>query len=123
MQDLRGFLPIIRRLAEEDGMSSDERDMGDDRSFHSTRPFWRNPSITDWLHNIDSIGSGSVNTTAQYKVKRRKSSKVDRESRVVGGLPVNFYDVDYLNTLNKSQYLDLDPKSAVSLEFSDSVRL
>lgn len=103
-------------------MSSDERDVGEDRSFNSIRPFWRHPLITDWLQNIDSIGNGSANTTTQYQVKRQKSSKVDGESRVVRGLPVNFYDVGYLNTLDKSQYLDLDPKPAVSLEFSDSVR-
>lgn len=121
-QDLREFLPIIRRLAEEDGMSSDERDVDDDRCLHSTRPFWRNSSITDWLESLDSIGSRSVNTVVRYQVLRRRSSKVDVGSQVVKGLPINFYDVNYLNTLDRSQYLDLDPKPAVSLGFNSSVR-
>jgi hypothetical protein len=122
VQDLREFFPIIRHLAEEDGMSSDERDAGDDRCLYSTRPFWRNSSITDWLQNIDSIGSGSINTTARYEVKRQRSSKVDTESRVVKGLPVNFYDASYLSTLDESQHLCLDLKPAVSIEFNSSVR-
>ena len=122
VQDLREFLPIIRHLAEEDGMSSDERDTSDDRSLRRVRPFWRNPSITDWLQNIDSIGRGSVNITTRHEVKRRRSSKIDTELRVVKGLPINFYDTDYLNTLDKYQYMDLDPKPAASLEFTDSLR-
>lgn len=103
-------------------MSSDELDAGDDRSLHSTRPFWRNSSITDWLQNIDSIGRGLGNATVRYEIKRRRSSKVDTGPRVVNGLPVNFYDVGYLDTLDRSQYLDLNPKPAVPLEFDDSVQ-
>lgn len=103
-------------------MSSDERDVGDDRCLHSTRPFWRNSSITDWLHDLDLIGKRLVDTATLYEVKRRRSSKVDMGSRVVKGLPINFYDVSYLNTLDKYQYLDLDPKPAVPLEFNDSIR-
>ena len=122
VQDLRQFLPIIRHLSEEDGMSSDERDAGDDRCLHSTRPFWRNSSITEWLHTIDSIGRASVNPTVRYEVKRRRSSEVDMESRVVKGLPVNFYDACYLSALDESQYLDLGPKPAVSLGFNSSIR-
>ena len=35
------------------------------------------------------------------------------------GLPVNFYEWSYLESLGESQYLDLDPKPAMSLELSD----
>lgn len=121
VQDLRGFLPVIRRLAEEDGMSSDEWDEGGDRRLHSTRPFWRHPAVTDWLHSIDSVGSTTVHSPARYEVKRQLSSKVDIESRVVKGLPVNFYDWNYLAGLDRSQYLDLDPKPAIALELNDSL--
>ena len=119
VQDLREFLPFIRHLVEEDGMSSDERDEGDGRCFLSTRPFWRHSSVTDWLHSLDSIGSAVVHNTARYEVRRRSSSKVDTGSRAVKGLPVNFYDRNYLENLDGPQYLDLDPKPAIALKLSD----
>ena len=122
VQDLRGFLSVIRLLAEEDGMSSDERDEGEGRCLRSTRPFWRHSSITDWLHGLDSIGSESGHNTTRYEVRRRSSSEVDVESRVVKGLPVNFYDWDYLNSLDRSQYSTLDPKPAIALELNHSHR-
>lgn len=118
---LKKFLPIIQRLAEEDGMSSDERDAGNDRRLYSTPPFWRDSSITDWLHSIDSIGSRSANSTKRVQVERLRTSEVDMGSQVVKGLPVNFYSKCYLDTLDEFQYLDLDPKSAASLELNDSV--
>jgi len=40
------------------------------------------------------------------------------ESRVVKGLPVNFYDWNYLSSLDRSQYLDLNPKPALPLTLS-----
>ena len=122
VQDLREFLPVIRTLAEEDGMSSDERDEEDDRSLHSTRPFWRHSAVTDWLHSLDSIGSVAVHNPTRYQVRRQSSSKVDTESRVVRRLPVNFYDWSFLDNLDGSQYSDLDPKPAIVLELSDSLR-
>lgn len=79
MQELRGFLPVLRRLAEDDGMSSDERDI-DDRCFYSNRPIWRHPTITDWLHSIDSLGTTTPNRDFQHGDRRRQSSKVDVES-------------------------------------------
>ena len=123
VHELRGFLPVIRHLVEEDGMSSDEQDADDILDLHSSRPFWRHSFITDWLHSIDSIGaSHETPNAAQNGYRRRRSSKVDRESQVVKGLPINFYDWEYLSSLEKSQYSDLDPKPALSLEFSDSVQ-
>lgn len=115
MQELQDFLPVIRRLAEDDGMSSDERGADDDHCFYSARPFWRHPSVTDWLHDIDSLGSRARNRSFQREGGRRRSSRVDGESRVVRGLPVNFYDWGYLSTLDRPRYLDLNPKPAISL--------
>ena len=124
VHELRGFLPVIRNLVEEDGMSSDEQDMNDVRELHSSRPFWRHPSIADWLQSIDSIGTNHeiTSNTTDNGYKRRQSSKVDVESRVVKGLLVNFYDWDYLGSLDQQQYLDIDPRPALPLEFSDSTQ-
>ena len=97
-------------------MSSDERDTDDDQCFHSTRPFWRHPSVTDWLHSIDSVGAKTMNHGFRHRDRRRQSSTLDMESRVVKGLPINFYDRRYLDGLNRSQYSDLDPKPAISLD-------
>ena len=123
VQELRRFLPVIRRLADEDGMSSDEQDDDDVGNLRSSRPFWRHSSVTDLLHNIDSIGANhetSGNAT-QHRTRRRRSSKVDEESRVVRGLPINFYDWSYLGRLDRSRHLEIDPKPALSLELSDSI--
>ena len=106
-------------------MSSDEHDANDVRELHSSRPFWRHSSITDWLQRIDNIGANNEITsdTTQSGYERRRSPKVDKESRVVKGLPVNFYDLTYLDGLDELQYLDLDPKPVLSVEFSDSIQL
>ena len=122
VQDLREFLPAIRILVEEDGMSSDERDGRDDRCLQSTRPFWRHPAVTDWLRDIDSIGFVTAHGPARYGARRQSSLKVDAESQVVRGLPVNFYDWSYLDSLDESQYSDLCPKPAIGLGLSDSLQ-
>ena len=124
VQELRGFLPVIRRLVEEDGMSSDEQDAGDIQDVFCSRPFWRHPSITDFLHSIDSIGKSRriPTSAARNGYRQRRSSGVDMESRIVKGLPVNFYDWSYLNSLDQAGYLDLDPKLAISLELSNSIQ-
>ena len=105
-------------------MSSDEQDIDDVRGLHSSRPFWRHPSITDWLHAIDTIGANreARSNTTQSGYKRRRSLKVDGESRVVKGLPINFYDRNYLDSLDRPRYLNLDPKPALPLEFSASIQ-
>ena len=105
-------------------MSSDEQGADDVRDLRSSRPFWRHPSITEWLHNIDSVGANleTPRNAAQNGYRRRKSSEVDKESRVVKGLPLNFYDWSYLNNLERPQYLALDPKPVLSLEFSESIQ-
>ena len=124
VQELRGFLPVIRHLSEEDGMSSDEQDTEDVRGLHSSRPFWRHPSITDWLHDIDRIGASreTSSSSTQNGYRRRRSLRVDMESRVVKGLPINFYDWGYLDGLDRPRHLDLDPKPALSLELDASIQ-
>ena len=124
VQELREFLPVICCLAEEDGMSSDEQDESNVGDLHSSRPFWRHSSVTDFLHSIDSIGASRKisGSTTQNGCSRRRSSKVDEESRVVKGLPINFYDWSYLGRLDRSRHLEIDPKPSLSLELSDSVQ-
>ena len=122
VQGLREFLPVVRHLVEEDGMSSDEWDADDARYLHSSRPFWRHACVTDWLHSLDSVGDQVSNRVVQHEDRRRRSSKVDMASRVVKGLPVNFYDWNYLGGLDRSQYLDLDPKPTLALTLSAPIQ-
>lgn len=103
-------------------MSSDERDTDDARYLHSSRPFWRHDSVTEWLHSLDSVGARISNGVVQHEERRRRSSKIDTESRVVKGLPVNFYDWSYLCGLDRSQYLDLDLKPAFPLTLSTPIQ-
>ena len=103
-------------------MSSDEQGDDDGGDLHSSRPFWRHSSVTDLLHSIDQIGANRETSsgTAQNGYKRRRSSKVDEESRVVKGLPTNFYDWNYLCRIDRSRHLEIDPKPPLDIELSDS---
>ena len=104
-------------------MSSDEQDDNNVGDLHSSRPFWRHSSVTDLLHSIDSIGTNreTSGNTPQNGYKRRRSMKVDEESRVVRGLPINFYDWSYLGRLDRSRHMEIDPKPPLSLKFSDPI--
>lgn len=48
--------------------------------------------------------------------------EVDKELQVVKGLPLNFYDWSYLNSLERPQYLALNQTPVLSLEFSESIQ-
>ena len=102
-------------------MSLDERDPENDRYFSSVRPHWRNEQVTRWLHDLDQIHSQKF---ADSKITnyRRPSEKVDMDRNVVRGLPLNFYNWNYLDSLERSQYESLDILPSVSLEFCPSIQ-
>lgn len=113
---------MVRHLAEEDGMSSDERDGEDDHCFYSSRPHWRSEHVTRWLHDLDYIHSQAYRGDFQRTSYRRPSAKVNMGGKAVKGLPFNFYDWEYLESLDRSQYEDLDVQPSTSLEFRPSVQ-
>lgn len=103
-------------------MSSDERDPDNDRYFYSVRPHWRNEQITRWLHDLDHIHSQKYDGDSKLTSYRRLSEKVDTNCDAVKGLPLNFYNRNYLDSLERSQYESLDIRPSVSLEFFPSIQ-
>lgn len=103
-------------------MSSDENDPDNDRYFYSVRPHWRNEQITRWLHGLDHIHSQKYDGDSKLTHYRRPSEKVDTDCSVVKELPLNFYDRNYLDGLEESQYESLGLRSSVSLEFCPSIQ-
>lgn len=103
-------------------MSSDERDGENDHCFYSSRPHWRNEHVTRWLHDLDYVHSQEYRGEFHRVSYRRPSAKVDMGRQAIRGLPFNFYDWDYLESLDRSQYEDLDVQPSISLEFRPSVQ-
>jgi hypothetical protein len=109
LKDAHRFVPIVRKLVEDDGMSCDEEDA--DGHIHAIPPTWRSVSATRWLRSLDKSplyphGSASEKVSAEVV-----------GSRVPRSLPANFYDSVYLHSLDGVQYADLDPQPAVDIEF------
>ena len=102
-------------------MSSDEKDPNDDRYYHTIRPYWRNEQVTHWLHNLDRIHLKKHDPGSKLANHRRSSAKVDMNCEVVKGLPLNFYDGNYLDSLERSQYEGLDLQPSISLGFGHSI--
>lgn len=103
-------------------MSLDERGPDNDRHFYSVRPHWREESVTRWLHSLDYIHSQKYDRDFQSAGHREPSGKVDTDCKVVKGLPSNFYDWSYLNSLERYKYEGLDLRPLVSLEFCSSIK-
>lgn len=106
--DSRTFVPIVRRLVEDDGMSCDEKDTNG--HVCSIPPPWRSVSATRWLRSLDRSPPYPHESTSIEGIKERVTG-----SRVPRSLPVNFYDPAYLHSLDRVQYVDLDPQPAVDI--------
>lgn len=113
LNDPYRFIPIVRKLVEDDGMSCDEEDT--DGHVHAVPPTWRSVSATRWLRSLDKSPlhpHPSVSTEVSIKGIREPEG-----SRVPRSLPVNFYNPVYLHSLDGVQYANLDPQPAINIEF------
>ena len=111
--DPNTFVPIVRKLVEDDGMSCDEKDT--DGRIYTVPPFWRSVSATTWLRNLDKSPPHP-----QDSAMRKMPIEGIKELvglRVPRSLPVNFYNPTYLHSLDGAQYIDLDPQPPVDVEF------
>lgn len=112
LNDPLTFVPIVRKLVEEDSMSCDERDA--DGYICATPPSWRSVSATRWLRSLDRSPPFPHDSVS------RKASVEEIKERVgpwhvPRSLPVNFYNLIYLHSLDRVQYADLDPQPAVDI--------
>lgn len=113
LNDPHRFVPIVRKLVEDDGMSCDEEDT--DGHAHPVPSTWRSVSATRWLQSLDGPSIRSHSST--FRKAHADVVREPTESRVPRSLPVNFYNPTYLRTLDGVQYADLDPRSAVDIGF------
>lgn len=133
-EDLSTCLPYIKKLAEEGGMSGDESDnrragkyKGQAKYFR-VRPIWRAPAISSWLDLIDKVyvayrfQQNHRATPGNWIRKRYDTNRVDANAQAVPGLPQNFYDKDWLKTLNRKQEKRLNMAPPVNLKHSRHIK-
>jgi hypothetical protein len=106
---LARHVDILERLGV-DGMSDDESETNDIPrtrrqrvKFKVLTPKWRNPSLTDWLHVLDTVywvrrrDKGS--SRGDYPRNRLYNARTPRFSTrksYVPGLPINAYSAEWL---------------------------
>ena len=114
LNDSDRFMPIVRKLVEDDGMSCDEQDM--DGHVYAVSPTWRSASATKWLRNLDN----APRPLCPHRVSGEAPTEGRRGSigsHVPRSLPANFYNHVYLHNLDEGQYAHLNPQPAIDIEF------
>jgi hypothetical protein len=124
---IQRFLPIWNVMPLE-GMSGDETDYGSSRPRYAiTRLPWRNQSVQPWLRTFDRLhlstrfGTDDRATPGQFPHPRVNSRRIEPYAKPVPGLPLNFYDPDWLEPLDKFERKELDIGPNVDLGFSSQI--
>lgn len=113
-----------------DVMSGDESDhrRGERRYIVKTLE-WRNPAISSWLLTFDALHlSTRFNTTntskrGNFPVHRiRNTNRPAVASEAVPGLPSNFYNKRWLETLDQFEHMALSMKPPINLSFSPYIQ-
>ena len=125
-KDMERFTKHIDILDRGGGMSEDEPDwrsaVGNaPRDYFVVRPVWRSQEVTNWLRVMDHVylarrftSDGRV-TRGSWIRNRKPSSKVDHTAAPVKGLPINFYDKEWLGSLPPREQRRLKMGKAVDL--------
>lgn len=107
------------------GDESDNRRAGKYKGqakYFRIRPIWRAPAISSWLDIIDKVyvayrfQENHRATPGNWIRKRHDTNRVDENTRAIPGLPRNFYDEDWLKTLDRKQEKRLKMAPPVNLE-------
>lgn len=132
--DLARFQDHVAQLADGGGMSGDETDRcgtaptKGQRKFFVVHPKWRSVEATKWLRTIDKVyvhhrfSEDGRASRGNWVRQRVDSGRVDSGCRAVCGLPKNFYDVAWLQTLSSKARADLRMQPEISLEHSPAVK-
>lgn len=110
-EDMAKFRKYIDILDRGGGMSEDEPDRRSaarkiPSDYLVIRPAWRSEEVTEWLRVMDRVyvatrftADGRA-TRGKWMRNRIPSNKVDTAATPVKGLPVNFYDEQWLKSLH-----------------------
>ena len=126
--DLERFRPLLESLTA-DTMSGDETDHCHGQTRYAIlRVLWRAPAATVWLKTLDLIhlssrfdSSGRAKRGA-FPHKRVPSSRVEHNAEPVPGLPRNFYDPIWLQSLSEHGRRKLQIQHSVDLTMTEDVR-
>lgn len=120
----------MRKLADDGGMSGDESDRGTkqkDTKYFVVRPVWRSQEVTEWLHAMDLVyvssrfAADGRATKGRWVRDRVQSTRIDRDSKPIPGLPRNFYDKTWLGTLTPRERKALNFHEAIDLSHSEEI--
>ena len=132
--DLSHFRCYVDKLAEGDGMSGDETDhrgtqpIKGQRKYFVVRPEWRSRDVTRWLRIIDEVyvyhrfSEDGRASRGNWVRQRIDSGRFDGARRPVSGLPKNFYDAAWLETLSNKARAELQMQPEISLRHSPTVK-
>ncbi|KAG2132333.1 hypothetical protein DEU56DRAFT_739579 [Suillus clintonianus] len=128
-EDLVGYRNIIRDMGP-DGMSGDESDTRDGlKRYVIFLDEWRNPEVATWIRVFDRV----FMTTKFNQVNRPKRGNwprirvpttqrnAIRSGNPVPGLPRNFYNEEWLSTLDVDELEALNVQQPISLVHSQEV--
>ncbi|KAJ3534023.1 hypothetical protein NM688_g7199 [Phlebia brevispora] len=113
-----------------DGMSIDEADYRDKQNvrYKALQLPWRSKELRDYLCALDAIQLSTHFTKTGKRLPgalprtRYLSKKIDHETQPVRGLPLNFYDADWLKSLSREERNLLMIETAVDLKIPDSLK-
>jgi hypothetical protein len=111
-------------------MSGDESDRNakqTDKKYFVLRPVWRSQEVTRWLHVIDLVylsnrfAADGRATKGNWVRDRVRSTRVDKESKPIPGLPYNFYDQNWFGTLTPEEKQALRVGEEIDLSHSEEI--
>lgn len=118
---MKRLLPIFLKLTP-DAMSGDEEvHEGGDLRYAITNARWRHPSIRtffrifDGLHLSTRISEDGRASSGAMPHIRIESNRPDIHERAPPKLPINFYDAEWLNSLQTHERARLDVQPPVNL--------
>lgn len=113
-----------------EAMSGDESDHAGGRVRYVVRaPNWRNPAISSWMTTFDNLhlstrfnGDGRATPGKFPRLRIRSTKRGVAKCAEVPGLPKNFYDEKWLNSLHEEDRNDLEMQPALDLSFTPYIQ-
>lgn len=111
-------------------MSEDESDRETKRTnkeYSVLRPVWRSNEVSDWLHVMDLVyvssrfAADGRPTRGKWIRDRVRSTGINQHSKPVPGLPRNFYDRGWLESLTPEERKALRMDGAIDLNHSEHI--
>ena len=126
------FEKYVDALGRGGGMSEDEPDWRSasgkvPTNYFVVRPAWRSAEVISWLQVIDNVYlarrfmTDGRTTPGNWIRNRVRSGKVDQTAAPIKGLPVNFYDKEWLKSLPPRKRRGLRVSEAVDLSHTEEM--